>query len=356
MERKINFNAGPATLPPEVLQQFADAAIEYNNLGMSILELPHRGSDFMDIIDESKAIVHELCGIGPDYEVIFLQGGGRMLFTMVPMNLVLGKKAAYIDSGHWSAAAIEYARHYSRAEVVASSADTRYDRLPVLPKTLSGQPGYLHYTTNNTIFGTQWHQAPEYNVPLVADMSSDIFCCKRDYNKFGLFYAAAQKNLGTPGIALTVIRKDVLEMTETELPPMMSFRHHVKENSVLNTANVSGMYALLLMLRWTSAQGLDVIEKENREKAEKLYAAIDGSSKFVPYVQVKADRSLMNVCFNLRDKAAEEEFIKECSNHNIEGIKGHRSAGGIRVSLYNAVPVAWVDRLVEVMQQFDSRK
>jgi phosphoserine aminotransferase len=352
MQQKINFNAGPAALPPEVLHEASKAVRKYDNTGLSILELPHRSKEFLDIIEESKSLVRQLCGIGSDYEVLWLQGGGRLQFCMIPMNFLSDRDSAgYIDSGHWSEAALESAVHYGDVQVLASSKETNYNQLPAWPSKIPPQLSYLHFTTNNTIAGTQWHNIPKADVPLIADMSSDIFSCKRDYKKYAMFYAAAQKNLGAAGTALVVIHKDMLQRTARELPPMLSYKAQAKENSILNTANVFGIYVSLLMLRWTSGKGISAIEKENRQKSKLLYDAIDRSGVFTPHVKAKADRSMMNVCFTANTATHEKEFLELCDEHNITGVKGHRSVGGFRVSLYNAVTVGAVERLVELMNK-----
>ncbi len=355
MHRKINFNAGPAALPAEVLQQAADAVREYNNTGLSILELPHRGREFAAIVRESNALVLELCGLDDRYEVLWLQGGGRMQFCMVPMNfLPENGSAGYIDSGRWAEEALEYATHYGDVQVLATSKESNYSRLPQWPTTIPDQLSYVHFTTNNTIFGTQWHTVPRINVPMVADMSSDIFSRVHDYSKYALFYAAVQKNLGTPGTALVVIRKDMPGRIVRELPSMLSYKAHADEHSILNTANVFGVYVSLLMLRWTKEKGIAAIDKENRQKAKILYDALDHSTKFVPHVQEKSHRSMMNVCFTAISPDVEKSFLILCEKNNITGIKGHRFVGGFRVSLYNAVTVSDVERLVELMKDFET--
>lgn len=354
MERKLNFNAGPAALPKTVLQQAADAVKEYKNTGLSILELPHRGSEFAAIIAESKELVKELCGFDDNYEVLWLQGGGRLQFAMIPMNFASEfSSAGYIDSGHWAEEASEYAAYYGDMHVLSSSKAERYNRLPEWPAEIPRQLAYLHITTNNTIYGTQWHHIPEANVPLIADMSSDIFCMQRDYSRYALFYAAAQKNLGAAGTALIVVRKDLLKRIVRPVPPMLNYNEQVKENSILNTANVFGVYTSLLMLRWIKEKGIGNIEEENRQKARALYAAIDESKVFKPYVAEQKHRSLMNVCFTANTPEQEQAFLALCSANNITGIKGHRSVGGFRVSLYNAIPLSSVTKLVEVIKEFE---
>jgi len=353
MHRKINFSAGPATLPDEVLQEASKAILEYKNTGVSILELSHRSNEFAGIVSESNLLVKELCGLDDNYEVLWLHGGGRLQFCMVPMNFLSERDSAgYIDSGHWAEEALEYATHYGGVQILSSSKESNYSRLPDWPASIPPQLSYVHFTTNNTIFGTQWHHVPKVNVPLIADMSSDIFSRRHDYTNYALFYAAVQKNLGTPGVALTVIRKDMLERITRDLPPMLSYKAQAKENSILNTANVFGVYVSLLMLRWISAKGIDNIERENKRKAELLYNAIDNSSIFTAHVKEKTHRSIMNVCFTADTPESEKAFLALCEKNNFTGVKGHRSVGGFRASIYNAVPLSSVERLVELIKDF----
>jgi phosphoserine aminotransferase len=355
MEARINFNAGPAALPPEVLHEASLAVKKYKKTGLSILELPHRSREFRDILEECNAHVTDLCGLGDNYEVLWLQGGGRMQFCMVPMNfLPQNGSAGYIDSGHWAEEALEYAAHYGDVQILASSKASNYNRLPEWPKPVPKQLAYLHVTTNNTICGTQWHHIPKTNVPLIADMSSDIFSSRRDYSGYAMFYAAAQKNLGIAGIALAVVRKDMLERIARPLPAMLSYQQHAKEKSILNTANVYGVYVSLLMLRWIKAKGIAAIEEENRRKAELLYKVLDNSRLFMPHVSEKAHRSLMNVCFTAKTAEAEQRLLTLCEQNRITGVSGHRSVGGFRVSLYNAVAledVALLAGLIEEMKK-----
>ena len=353
MQSKINFNAGPAALPPEVLHEASKAVRKYGNTGLSILELPHRGKEFLDIVEESKSLVKELCGIGDAYDVLWLQGGGRMQFCMIPMNfLPQNGSAGYIDSGHWAEEALEYATHYGDVQILASSKQDRYCHLPEWPGNIPDQLAYLHMTTNNTIYGTQYHHVPETNVPLVADMSSDIFSMARDYSQYSLFYAAAQNNLGPAGLALVVIKKDLQEKIIRSLPPMLDYKAQVKENSILNTANVFGVYTTMLMLRWTKEKGLEAIEKDNRQKAHLLYTAIDNSPVFTAHVQNRAHRSLMNATFTANTPENEVAFLHLCDKNNIAGVKGHRSIGGFRVSMYNSVLVADVAILAGLIEGF----
>ncbi len=351
MQAKINFNAGPAALPPEVLHEAAKAVNKYKKTGFSILELSHRGPEFAEILEESKHLVKKLCKLDDSYEVLWLHGGGRQQFFMVPMNFLPQEGAAgYIESGHWAEEARQYAAFYGDAQTLASSKKSNYTRLPDWPAKIPAKLAYVHITTNNTIYGTQLGQIPEVKPPLIADMSSDIFSRQHDYSKYALFYAAAQKNLGIAGVALAVVRKDMLKRIVREMPPMLSYAAQVKEESNLNTANVFGIYVSLLMLRWIDARGIPAIEKENKLKAKLVYDAIDSSKVFVPYVTEKADRSMMNVCFTAKTPEAEKRLLTLCEEHDIAGIKGHRLAGGFRVSLYNAISTEWVEQLVTLIK------
>ena len=350
----INFGSGPAALPAEVLQQASEAIVSYNNTGLSILEIPHRGKLFSAILEESKQLVRDICGIGSDYEVLWLPGGGRLQFSMIPMNF-LGERetAGYIDSGHWSAEAMEYAEYYGKVQLLASSKDSSYKSLPQLPAQYPDDLAYVHYTTYNNILGTQWNEAPKTSAPLIADMSSDILSKRTNYSRYAMFYACAQKNIGPAGVALAVIHKDLLAKSKRELQPMMSYAAHAAKNSVLNTPPVFAIYTSMLTLRWTKAKGIAAIEKENEEKAGLLYAELERNSAFTLRVAEAAHRSKMNVCFNAKDAATENAFVALCAQHNITGIEGHRTVGGLRVSLYNAVTTDQVKALVNVMKEFE---
>lgn len=349
----INFNAGPAALPVEVLQQASEAVIDYNRSGLSILEIPHRGKLFDDILEESKQLVKELCGLGDDYEVLWLQGGGRMQFAMIPMNfLAENATAGYVDSGHWSTEAMEYAAYYGKVKMLATSKADNYTHLPEWPSLADEKLSYVHFTSNNTIYGTQWPEIPRSDRPLISDMSSDIFSCRRDYTNCALFYAVAQKNLGAVGNTLVAIRKDMTERIVRPIPPMLSFKEQVAKKSVLNTAPVFPIYVSLLMLRWIMAKGIDAIEADTNEKASLLYNELDRNSLFTGIVK-KEDRSKMNIVFLGKDKIVEQQFLAFCEENDITGIAGHRSVGAFRVSLYNAISVANVKTLVSLMQDFE---
>lgn len=350
---KINFNAGPAALPPEVLQQASEAILDYNGSGLSILEIPHRGKQFDAILEESKQLVKDLCWLNDDHEILWMHGGGRLQFCMIPMNF-LGKeeKAGYIDSGSWAADAYNTAKYYGQAELLASSKDQQYKCLPEWPLNIPSGLNYIHFTTNNTIEGTQWSSVPKVSVPLIADMSSDIFSVKRDYTNCAMFYAVAQKNIGPAGTTLLAVRKDMLERIQSHIPPMLNYKEHAKKNSVLNTPAVFPIYTSLLTLRWIKAKGIDSIEQENRKKAELLYGELDRNILFHCAVEPES-RSMMNVCFTAINNERERAFIEYCEANDIVNVKGHRSVGGFRVSLYNAITISDVEKLVVLMQQFE---
>jgi len=354
-KKMINFNAGPAALPEEVLQQAAEAVRDYNGTGLSILEIPHRGRLFDAIMEESRHLVKELCGLNEDYEVLWLQGG-RLQFAMIPMNfLPPDGTAGYVDSGQWAAEAMDYARHYGKAAALASSREQGYTFFPGLPSALPGDLAYVYLVSNNTIYGTQCRELPAVTAPLVADMSSDILSMRRDYTACSLFYAVAQKNLGTAGVTLVVIRKDMLPRICRTLPPMLDYAAHVRSSAVLNTPPVFAIYTSLLMLRWLKARGIDAVEKENRKKAAMLYEELDRNPLFHPLVAPES-RSLMNVVFRAVNADAEKSFTDLCAANGIANIKGHRSAGGFRVSLYNSIPAEAVQELIAVMQETEHKQ
>lgn len=347
----INLNSGPAALPQEVLQQASAAVLDYDNTGLSILGIPHRGKHFNAILEESKSLVKELCGLNDDYEVLWMHGGGRLQFAMIPMNFLNGT-AGYIDSGSWSADAIKHASYYGDVAVLSSSKSENYSKLPEWPQQIPAGLDYLHMTTNNTIYGTQWQDIPATDVALVADMSSDIFSRKREYNNCSIFYAVAQKNVGPAGATLVVMRKDMLDRIKRQLPPMMSYAEHVAKRSVLNTPPVFAIYVSMLTLRWIKEKGIERIEEENKIKAQLLYDEIERNHLFSTAVK-KEDRSLMNVCFNTVNEETEQMFLRFCDECGIANIKGHRSVGGFRASIYNAISVDDVRYVVAAMQEFE---
>lgn len=351
-----NFNAGPSHLPHSVLEEAAAAILDFRRSGLSLLEISHRGPLFAPVIEEARSLVRELMQLDDDFEVLFLQGGGRTQFMQTAMNLLdSGKKAAYVDTGTWASKAIEEARLFGEVDVVASSADKNYT---YIPKGFRVTPdaSYLHLTTNNTIYGTEWHSFPETSVPLVADMSSDIMSHEVDFNRFSLIYAGAQKNIGPAGVTLVAVRKSILGKISRPIPAIMDYRVHIKNGSMYNTPPVFAIFTCLLVLRWLKEQGgVRGIERINRQKAELLYAEIDRNPLFRGTVAPE-DRSLMNACFVTEDPALEKEFSEYCSAEGMYGIKGHRSVGGFRVSLYNAVSLESVQALTEAMKHFSRVK
>jgi phosphoserine aminotransferase len=347
-----NFNAGPSILPKEVFEQAAQAVLNYNDSGLSILEIGHRTSTFQAVMDETIALVKELMQLDNEHEVLFLHGGASTQFMQVPMNLLDDKEtAAYADTGVWGIKAIKEAKLYGKVEVVCSGKESNYT---IIPKDFAvpNDAKYFHITTNNTIYGSQWQKIPKTSIPLVADMSSDILSRVLDFNSFGLIYAGAQKNMGCAGVNLVVLKKDILGKVKRALPTIMDYRNHIKEGSMLNTPPVFAVFVCMLTLRWLKKMGgVAAIEKLNNEKAALLYHAIDNNPLFKGTV-AKEDRSKMNVCFVMNDPSLEEKFLAYTKEHGIVGIKGHRLVGGFRASLYNALPVNSVEILTEIMKEF----
>ena len=347
-----NFNAGPSILPKEVFEQAAQAVLNYNNTGLSILELGHRTSTFQAVMDEAQALLKELMQLDNDHEVLFLHGGASTQFMQVPMNLLDDKEtAAYADTGVWGVKAIKEAKLFGKVDVVCSGKESNYTAIPK-DFAVPNDAKYFHITTNNTIYGSQWQKIPATSNIMVADMSSDILSRSLDFNSFGLIYAGAQKNIGAAGVNVVVVNKNILGKIKRNIPTMMDYRNHIKEGSMLNTPPVFAVYVCMLTLRWLKAQGgVSAIEKINNEKAALLYSEIDRNPLFRGTV-VDADRSKMNVCFVMNDSSLEDTFLSFAKENGIVGIKGHRLVGGFRASLYNALPLSSVKVLVEVMQEF----
>ena len=347
-----NFNAGPSILPKEVFIKASEAVINYNNTGLSILEMGHRTSEFSAIMEEARALVKELMKLDEEHQVLFLHGGASTQFMQVPMNLLDTKDtAAYADTGVWSSKAIKEAKLFGKVEVVCSSKEKNYSFIPN-DFAVPNDARYLHITTNNTIFGTQWKSIPTTSNILVADMSSDIFSRQLDFNAFGLIYAGAQKNIGAAGVTLLIVNQQILGKTKRTIPTIMDYRNHIAEGSLLNTPPVFAVYVCLLTLRWLKEQGgISAIEKLNTEKANALYKEIDSNELFTTVVN-PSDRSKMNVCFMLKDNSLEKSFLEYVNTKGIIGIKGHRLSGGFRASLYNALPMSSVQVLIDAMQSF----
>lgn len=347
-----NFNAGPSILPQQVFQEASQAVLNYNNTGLSILEIGHRTSTFQAVMDEARALVKELMNLNDTHEVLFLHGGASTQFMQVPMNLLDDKQsAAYADTGVWGQKAVKEAKLFGKVEVVCTGKESNYT---VIPKDFAvpNDATYFHITTNNTIYGSQWQKIPKTSIPLVGDMSSDIFSRVIDFNSFDLIYAGAQKNMGPAGVNLIVVNKNILGKIKRPIPTIMDYRNHIKDGSMLNTPPVFAVYVCMLTLRWLKEQGgVAAIEKKNIEKAALLYDEIDRNPLFTGTV-AKDDRSKMNACFVMNDPALEESFLAYTKAQNIIGIKGHRLVGGFRASLYNALPISSVQILTDAMKSF----
>ena len=351
-----NFNGGPSILPREVFEEASRAILDFNGTGLSILEIGHRTAIFQEVVDEAMATARELMQLDSEHEILFLHGGASTQFFQVPMNLLNeDATAAYLDGGIWGKKAIKEAKLFGNVEVVASSKDKNYTYIPK-GYNIPPSAAYFHYTTNNTVEGTQMHAIPETNVPLVADMSSDILSHVMDFNRFALIYAGAQKNIGAAGVNLVVVRKDMLGKVRRPLPSMMDYQQHIEAGSLLNTPPVFAIYVCMLTLRWLKQQGgIPAIERINDRKAALLYQTLDTLPVFRPTV-AKEDRSKMNVVFVMDDPELEKAFLATCKEHGMVGIKGHRSVGGFRISLYNALPMQSVEILTELMNDFAHTK
>jgi len=351
-----NFNSGPSILPKEVLEQTSHAILDFNNTGLSILEIGHRTSLFQAVLDEAVASLKELMHLDEAHEVLFLHGGASTQFFQVPMNLLNeNETAAYLDCGTWGTKGIKEAKLFGNVNMVASSKDKNYTYIPknyIIPEDSK----YFHYTSNNTIEGTQMHAIPETDVPLVVDMSSDILSEVIDFNRFDLIYAGAQKNIGAAGVNVVIVKKDILGKVNRKLPTMMDYRNHIENGSMLNTPPVFAVYVCMLTLRWLKQQGgVAAIEKINDIKAKLLYDTLDSLPVFRATV-AKEDRSKMNVVFIIDNPELEKEFLAECKENGMVAIKGHRSVGGFRASLYNALPLESVVALTDLMRDFSARK
>lgn len=353
--KKHNFYAGPSILSEYTIRNTADAILNFADTGLSVLEVSHRSKEFQAVIDEATALVKELLEVPQGYSVLFLGGGASMQFCMVPYNL-LAKKAAYLQTGTWATNAIKEARLFGEVDVVASSEDKNFTYIPknyVVPADVD----YFHFTSNNTIYGTEMRYDPELPVRLVADMSSDIFSRPIDVSKYDIIYAGAQKNLAPAGVTIAIVRDEALGHVQRAIPTMLDYRTHIKKGSMFNTPPVLPIFSALQTLRYyKQLGGIKAIEKMDLAKAEKLYEAIDSSRMFVG-TAAPEDRSIMNVCFVMQPeyKELEAEFVSFAGTKGIVGIKGHRSVGGFRASLYNALPIESVEVLVNAMKEFEAK-
>lgn len=352
--KKLNFYAGPSILSEFTIKNTANAVLDFNGSGLSILEISHRSKEFQAVIDEANALTKELLDIPSGYEVLFLGGGASMQFCMVPFNL-LNKKAAYIDTGVWAAKAIKEAKLFGEVDVIASSKDANYTFIPK-EYNIPADADYLHITTNNTIYGTELRKDIDSPIPLVADMSSDIFSRKIDISKYNVIYAGAQKNLAPSGVTIVIVKEDALGKVERVIPTMLDYKTHISKGSMFNTPPCLPIYSALQTLKWYKEQGgVEAMEKIDKIKAAKLYDAIDSSKLFVGTANAE-DRSIMNVCFVMKPEYAdlEKAFIDFASEKGIVGIKGHRSVGGFRASIYNAMPLESVETLISTMKEFEN--
>ena len=353
--KKLNFYAGPSILSEYTIKNTADAVLNFNETGLSILEISHRSKEYQAVIDEAYALTKELLDIPAGYEVLFLGGGASLQFCMVPFNL-LKKKAAYLDTGVWASKAIKEAKLFGEVEIVASSKEANYTYVPkdfVIPTDAD----YLHVTTNNTIYGTELRKDLDSPIPLVADMSSDIFSRKIDVSKYDIIYAGAQKNLAPSGVTIVIVKEAALGQVERAIPTMLDYRTHVSKGSMFNTPPCLPIFSALQTLKWYKAQGgVEAMEKIDMIKASKLYDAIDSSKIFVGTAKAE-DRSIMNVCFVMKPEYAEleKQFVDFATTKGIVGIKGHRSVGGFRASIYNAMSIEGVDALIDTMKEFENK-
>lgn len=356
MSRVYNFSAGPAVLPLEALQEAQADLVDYRGCGMSVMEMSHRGKTYDAIHNEAIANLKELTGLGDDYEILFIAGGASLQFAMIPMNFLGEKQTAdYINAGSWGAAAVKQARIVGNVNIAADTQKESPARMPAAgePRWTPGA-AYSHITTNETIAGTQMKEIPETGSPLIADMSSDILSRPRDFTKFSLFYAGAQKNLGPSGIAVVAIRKEFAARGNIALPTMLRYQTHVEKNSLYNTPPCFSIYMICLTTRWLKKTGLENVYRQNVEKAKKIYDAIDATG-FYRGTAKKECRSDMNITFRLPTEELEALFVKQAAENGMVQLKGHRSVGGIRASVYNAFPMAGVDALVSFMKEFEKR-
>lgn len=352
VKKTHNFSAGPAILPAEVIKEAAQGVLNLNGTGLSVLEMSHRGKDIGAIADEATQSIKDLVGLSDEYEVLWMSGGASSQFFITAMNLMDdGDKAAYVDTGTWASKAIEAARQFGNIDVLASSKSTTYDNIPRKYKVPSDAK-FLHLTSNNTIYGTQYHWLPTTDVPIVCDMSSDFLSRPIDVARYGLIYAGAQKNLGPAGVTVVIVKKDLLGKVQRQIPAMLDYRTFIKEKSMYNTPPVFAIYVCMLTLRWIKKMGgLAAMEKHNKKKANILYKEIDSNPLFKGNVE-KRDRSMMNVCFTMYNRDLEPVFAQFAKDNRVSGIEGHRSVGGFRASIYNAMPLKSVKFLADLMKEF----
>ncbi len=356
VDRVYNFSPGPATLPVEVLQQASKDVVNFKETGISLIEMSHRSKDFMAVADDAEQLLRELMEIPDNYKVLFLQGGASSQFYMVPMNLLGGgKKATYLNTGTWSKKAIKEAKLFGDVDVAFSSEEQTFNRVPKQSEySVSDDSEYLYFVSNNTIYGTQFPEIPVTDKVLISDMSSDILSRKIDVSKFGIIFAGAQKNMGPAGVTIVIIREDLLEKTPNNTPTMLTYKTHADKGSMFNTPPCFAIYGVGEVLKWLKKQGgVAAIEAINIEKAGILYDCIDSGEYYRGHAEVES-RSLMNIPFNLPTPELETQFIAEAAEIGLNGLKGHRSIGGCRASIYNAFPKEGVEKLVAFMKEFEA--
>lgn len=354
--KKHNFYAGPSILSEYTIKNTADAILDFAGMGLSVMEISHRSKEFVAVMDQAQQMFKELLDIPDGYTVLFLQGGASLQFCMVPYNL-LSKKAAYLDTGSWANKAIKEAKLFGEVDVVASSKESTYSYIP-RGYTVPADADYFHITTNNTIYGTEIREDIEPGVPLVADMSSDIFSRPMDVSKYALIYGGAQKNLAPSGVTFVIVKNDILGKVDRPIPTMLNYQTHIEKESMFNTPPVVPVFAALKTLEWYKQQGgVAAMHKNNLAKAELLYGEIDRNKLFQPNVKDEADRSIMNVTFVMDENYTELEadFLAYATEKGMVGIKGHRSVGGFRASIYNAMPLSGVEALVQAMKEFEQK-
>ncbi len=357
-DKVYNFGAGPAMLPETVMQQIQREWLDFQGMGVSIIEISHRAKEFVAVLDQAQSLFRELTGLPDNYRILFVHGGARMQFSALPLNLagrVPSKKCLYVESGNFASLAAKEAAAFCHVETIASSVDTDYDCIPQLvPEAIDQDAAYLHITSNNTLYGTRWNQFPETgNVPLIADMTSELLSRQIDYNQFGVVYAGLQKNLGPSGMAMVIIREDLLVHADEKTPTLLNYTQCDKDNSLTNTTNTFAVYVIKLVLEWLKEQGgVAAIEKLNERKAERLYQVID-SSGFYRGIAQPEHRSIMNVSFKLTSKELDAKFLQEAEAVGLYALKGHRNVGGIRASIYNPMPLEGVKKLAGFMEEFE---
>lgn len=359
-EKVYNFGAGPAMLPVPVMEKIQQEWLDYQGMGVSIIEISHRAKEFVAVLNEAQALFRELTGVPDNFRILFVHGGARMQFSALPLNFagrVPSRKCLYVESGNFAQLAAEEAQNFCHVETIASSEKTDYDRIPDLNAIpIPQDAAYLHITGNNTIYGTRWNQFPHTgDVPLIADMTSELLSRQIDYSQFGVVYAGLQKNLGPSGMAMVIVREDLLGFADQQTPLLLNYTQCDKDNSLTNTTNTFAVYVIKLVLEWLKDQGgVAAIETLNEQKAARLYQVID-SGYFYKGIAQSEHRSIMNVSFKLPNEELDDKFLKEANAIDLYALKGHRNVGGIRASIYNPMPMAGVEKLAKFMEEFERK-